>query len=53
MEEYKNKPLNLNEQERVLGWERGIKLVMQGQGLEGTNTTESIATARRVNKRKQ
>ena len=53
MEEYKNKPLDLNEQERVLGWERGIKLVMQGHGLEGTSTTRSIANERRTNNRKQ
>jgi hypothetical protein len=53
MEEYKNKPLDLNEQERVLGWERGIKLVMQGHGLEGTTNTWSIAHERQVNKWRQ
>ena len=53
MEEYKKKPLGLNEQERVLGWERGIKLVMQGHGLERTNITESTSIARMENKRKQ
>ena len=53
MEEYKKKPLGLNEQERVLGWERGIKLVMQGHGLERTTITESTSIARMENKRKQ
>jgi hypothetical protein len=53
MEDYKSKPLDLNEQERVLGWERGIKLVMQGHGLEGTTNTWSIAHERQVNKWRQ
>jgi hypothetical protein len=50
MEEFKKKPLDLNEQERVLGWERGIKLSMQGHGLEGQSNTESVAIARGLNK---
>ena len=49
MEEYKTNPLDLNQQERVLGWERGIKLAMQSNGLEGRSMTESIAHQRRQN----
>jgi hypothetical protein len=49
MEEYKTHPLDLNQQERVLGWERGIKLAMQSNGLEGRSMTESIAHQRRQN----
>lgn len=50
MEEFKKKPLDLNEQERVLGWERGIKLTMQGHGMEGQSNMESVAIARKTNK---
>ena len=49
MEEYKTQPLDLNQQERVLGWERGVKLAMQSNGLEGRSVTESIANQRASN----
>ena len=49
MEDYKTQPLDLNQQERVLGWERGIKLAMQSNGLEGRSVTESIANQRASN----